>query len=136
MAGNQPNPLPAWRARSPLNLTPPLHNLPQSFDKLFPKFDPADNIVVDDHLQSFYLVLEGLRAREYEDVVCRLFPHTLKGAVASWYFGLPANSIPKWDIFERIFRSKYTAQKTHASLMKGLGLLRKGKNEKLRCFTQ
>ena len=136
MAGNQPNPLPAWRARSPLNLTPPLHNLPQAFDNLLPKFDPADNIAIDDHIQIFYLALEGLRAGEYEDVVCRLFPHTLKGAAASWYFGLPANSIPNWDIFERVFRSKYTTQKTHASLMKGLVLLRKEKNEKVHSFTQ
>ena len=111
MDGNQPNPVPAWRARSPLNLTPPLHNLPQAFDKLLPKFDPVENIAVDDHLQSFYLALEGIRAREYEDVVCRLFPHTLKGAAASWYFSLPANSIHDWDTFERIFRSKYTTQK-------------------------
>ena len=57
MAGNQPNPLPAWRARSPLNLNPPLHDLPQAFDKLLPKFDPIDNIAVDDHLQGFYLAL-------------------------------------------------------------------------------
>ena len=77
MVGNQPNPLPAWRARSPLKLTPPLHNLPQAFDKLLPMFDPADKFDVDDHLQRFYLALEGLRAGEYEDVVCRLFPHTL-----------------------------------------------------------
>ena len=79
MAGinvNQPNPLPAWRARSPLNLTPPLHNLPQTFDKFLPKFDPDAKTAVDDHLQSFYLAVEGLRAGEYEDVVCRLFPHT------------------------------------------------------------
>ena len=99
MAGNQPNPLSAWKARSPLNLTPPLHNLPQAFDKLLPKFDPEEGIAVDDHLQSFYLALEGLRAREYEDVVCRLFPHTLKGAAVPWYFGLPANSIPDWNTF-------------------------------------
>ena len=128
MAGinaNQPNPLPIWRARSPLNLTLPLHNLPQAFDKLLPRFDPEERTAVDDHLQSFYLALEGLRAGEYEDVVCRLFPHTLKGAVASWYFSLPANSIPDWNTFERIFRNKYAAQRTHASLMKGLGLLRK-----------
>ena len=125
MAGNQPNPMPAWRARSPLNLTPPLHNLPQGFDKLLRKFDTEERTVVDDHLQSFYLEVEGLRAGEYEDVVCRLFPHTLKGAAASWYFGFPANSIPNWDTFERVFRSIYIAQKTHASLMKGLGLLRK-----------
>ena len=109
MAGinvNQPSPLLAWRARSPLNLTPPLYNLPQAFDKLLPKFDPDEKTVVDDHLQSFYLAVEGLRAGEYEDVVCRLFPHTLKGAATSWYFSFPANSIPDWDTFERTFRSK------------------------------
>ena len=139
MAGinvNQPKPLPAWRARSPLNLTPPLHNLPHTFEKLLPKFDPNERTAVDDHLQSFYLAIEGLRAGEYEDVVCRLFPHTLKGAATSWYFSLPANSIPDWDTFERVFRSKYTAKKMHASLMKGLGLLRKEKNEKVRHVCQ
>ena len=139
MAGinvNQPNPLPAWRARSPLNLTPPLHNLPQDFDKLLPKFDPDEKTTVDDHLQSFYLAIEGLRAGEYEDVVCRLFPHTLKGAAASWYFALPVNSTLDWNTFERIFKNKYAAQRTHASLMKGISLLRKGKNEKVQSFTQ
>ena len=69
-------------------------------------------------------------------MVCRLFPHTLKGAAASWYFSLPANSIPEWETFERVFRGKYTTQKTHASLMKGLGLLRKERNEKVHSFTQ
>ena len=131
---NQPNPPPSWKDRSPLNPTPPLHNLPQSFEKLLPKFDPDEKVVIDDHLQSFYLEIEGLRDREYEDVVCRLFPHTLKGAAASWYFGLSTNSIPDWDTFERIFRSKYAAQKTHASLMKGLGTLKKEKNEKVHHF--
>ena len=104
---NQPNPPPAWRARSPLNLTPPLHDLPQDFEKMLPKFDPSENILVDDHLQSFYLAIEGLRAREHEDVVYRLFPHTLKGAETSWYFALIANLITDWDTFERIFKSKY-----------------------------
>ena len=134
MAGinvNQPNPLPAWRARSPLNLTPLLHNLPQAFEKLLPKLDPDEKIVVDDHLQSFYLEIEGLRAREYEDLVCRLFPHTLKGVVASWYFGFPAKSIPDWDTFERIFRSKYAAQKMQATIMKGLCSLKKERKEKV-----
>ena len=39
---NQPPPPPAWRARSPLNLAPPLHDLPQAFDKMLPKFDPSE----------------------------------------------------------------------------------------------
>ena len=59
---NPPNPPPAWKARSPLNLTPPLHDLPQAFEKLLPKFDPNVKILVDDHLQSFYLEIEGLKA--------------------------------------------------------------------------
>ena len=83
-----------------------------------------------------YLALEGLRDGEYEDVVCRLFPHTLKGVATSWYFSFPPNSIPDWDTFERTFRIKYSTQKTHASLMKGLGLLRKEKDEKVHHFTQ
>ena len=47
---NQPPPQPAWRARSPLNLTPPLHDLPQDFDMMLPKFEPSEGILVDDHL--------------------------------------------------------------------------------------
>ena len=95
---------------------------------MLPKFYPSEIILVDDHLQSFYL------AGEHEDVVYRLFPHTLKGAVASWYFALPANSIPDWDTFERIFKSKYAAQ--NAALMKGLGALKKERKEKVHNFTQ
>ena len=62
--------------------------MPQSFDKSLPKFEPNEGILVDDHLQSFYLALERLQATEHEDVVCRLFPHTLKGKESSWYFSL------------------------------------------------
>ena len=98
---------------------------PQAFEKMLPKFDPNEKILVDDLLQSFYLEIKGLRAGEHEDVVCIIFPHTLKGEATSWYFGFPANSIPDWDTFERIFRIKYAAQKTHASLMKGLYSLNK-----------
>ena len=135
---NQPNPAnppPAWKSRSPLNLTPSLHELPQDFEKLLPKFDPNEKVAVDDHFQSFYLEIERLRAWEYEDVVCRFFPYTLKGATGSWYFGFPANSILDWDTFERIFRSKYATQKTHAALMKGLCTLKKERKEKVHSFT-
>ena len=91
------------------------------------KFEPSEGILMDDHLQSFYLALEGLQEAEHEDVVCRLFPHTLKGKVASWYFYLPANSITIWNIFERLLRSKYGIKKTHVALMKGLIAIKKEK---------
>ena len=69
---------------------------------MLPKFDPSENILVDDDLQSFYLAIEGLRAGEHEDVVCILFPHTLKGVAASCFFALPANSITYWDTLKNI----------------------------------
>ena len=50
---NQPPPPPAWRAISPLNFTPPLHAIPHNFDKVLPKFEPNEGILVEDHLQSF-----------------------------------------------------------------------------------
>ena len=71
------------------------------------------------------MAIEGLMDGEYEDVVCRLFPHTLKGAAVSWYFGFPTNSNPDWDTLESTFKSKYATQKTHAALMKGLCTLKK-----------
>ena len=49
---NQPPPPPAWRARSPLNLTPPLHDLPQDFDKMLPKFELGEGVLVDYELGS------------------------------------------------------------------------------------
>ena len=94
MNANHPPPPPTWRAISPLNLTPPLHAMPHNFDKSLPKFEPNEGIFVDDHLQSFYLALEGPQVAEHEDAVYILFPHTLKGKAASCYLSLQENSIP------------------------------------------
>ena len=120
---NQPNPPPAWRARTPLNLDTPLHALPQNAEKDLPKFDPEKGISVDDHLQSFYLDLEILVV-EHEDVVCQLFPHTFEAKASAWYFGLQGNLITNWDTFERVFKVKFGSQQTTATLMKELFALR------------
>ena len=69
---NPPNPPLAWKARSPLNLAPLLHDLPQAFEMMLPKFDPNENILLDDHLQSFYLAIEGLKAGEHEAYSCSI----------------------------------------------------------------
>ena len=59
---NAPNPPPSWKARSPLNLAPPFHDLPQAFEKMLPKFDPNEKMLVDDHLQSFDLAIKMFRS--------------------------------------------------------------------------
>ena len=124
---NQPNlPASTWRDRTPLNLAPQVHALSQNYEKSLPRFDPGEGISVDDHLQSFFLVLEALEV-EHEDVVCSIFPHTLKGKSMSWYFGLHANSITDWDTFERMFKNKFCSQRTTVALMKELLALKKEK---------
>ena len=128
---NQPPPQPAWRAMSPLNLTPPLHDLPQAFDKMLSKFEPSEGILVHDHLHSFDLAIKGLLDREHEDVVCRLFPQVLKGKAALWYFALPANSIKDWNTFERMFRSKYAVQKNSCSLNEAVMCSKERKKRKI-----
>ena len=111
-----------------------MHALPQNYEKSLPRFDPGEGISVDDHLQSFFLVLEAL-AVEHEDVVCSLFPHTLKGKATSWYFGLQKNSITNWDTSEIMFKRKFCSQRTTAALMKELLALKKEKKEKVQDFT-
>ena len=86
------------------------------------------------HLQIFFLALEVLSAGEHKDVVCRLFPHTLKGKAASWYFVLWANSITNWNMFERLFKNKFGCQRTTATLMKELLALKMEKKEKVLDF--
>ena len=81
---NNPPPQPAWRARTPLNLTPLLHDLPPHPKNSLPKFYLGEDIPLYDHFQIFFLVLEGLTV-EHEDVVCRLFPHSLKDKATSFF---------------------------------------------------
>ena len=89
-----------------------------------------EGIDVDDHLQSFFLVLEVLSAGEHKDVVCILFPHTLKGKATSWYFGQQENSITNWNMFEILFKNKFGHQITTATMMKELLSLKMEKKRK------
>ena len=124
---NQPNPpAPTSRDIKPLNLAPLVHAFPHNYENSLPRFDLGEGISVDDHLESFFLVLEALEF-EHEDVVCRFFPHTLKGKAVSWYFGLQANSIIDWDTLERMFKNKFCSQRTTTALMKELLSLKREK---------
>ena len=110
---------PTWRARTPLNLAAPLHDLRKNPEKVLPKFDHGKGVSIEDHLQNFYLALNLLNV-DHEDMVCRLFQYTFKPKASSWYFSLQANSIVNWDSFEKAFLGKFGNHKTVATLMKEL----------------
>ena len=51
---------PTWREITPLYLDAPLHDLSNHSEQVLPKFDPEKGIYIEDHLKSFYLVLNLL----------------------------------------------------------------------------
>ena len=125
----------AWRARTPLILEVPLHDLSKHPERVLPKFDPGKGIFAEDHLKSFFLALDILNV-EHEDVVCRLFQYTFEPKSSSWYFSLQADSIANLDGFKRVFISKFGNQKTVATLMKELLSMRMERKEKVQDFNQ
>ena len=51
MAGNVNQP--SWRARTPLNITAPLHDLPKHLERVLPEFDPGKGVSLEDHLKGW-----------------------------------------------------------------------------------
>ena len=49
---------------------------------------------------------------EHEDVVCRLFPHTLQGKATKWFFKLAPGSITSWDKFAEAFLAEFSVEET------------------------
>lgn len=69
-----------------------------------------------------------------EDVVIRLFPYTLQGAVGSWYFSLPPMSINSWDAFQEQFLTKFRDDRSTATLINDLSNLKSESKEPIKDF--
>jgi hypothetical protein len=69
--------------------------LPKHLEKLFPKFDPGNDILPKHHINKFMLVINLMNV-QHEDVVCRLSCFTLQGKASSWFFSLVPRSITSW----------------------------------------
>ena len=79
-----------------------LHPLPKHPERLLAKFDPDDDVLLEDHVKKFMIALNLMNV-EYEDVVYILFPHTLKGKALTWFFNLALRSITSWKQCEEAF---------------------------------
>ena len=60
----------------------PLSKLPAHPKKWLPKFNPNIGLLAKEHINNFMLSI-NLNGVMEEDVVIRLFPYTLQGAVGS-----------------------------------------------------
>ena len=73
---------------------------------------------------------------EHEDVVCRLFPHTLQGKATKWFFNLAPGSITSWDKFEEALMAEFSEEETPGILLLDLSGIRMNENKKVKYFNE
>ena len=100
-----------WLTIDAIAIPGPTHPLPKKPQKFLPKYDPDDDISPEHHIKQFMDALKLMNV-EHEDVVCRLFPHTLQGKARKWFFNLAPGSITSWDKFEEAFMAEFSVEET------------------------
>jgi hypothetical protein len=105
-----------------------LHNFPDNYLKLLPRFNGEDEITTLEHLSTFDYFIDN-QGLEHEDVYMRIFVQTFEGEVRTWFKGLPPNSIDSWDALESTFLRQWGEKKDHLYFLTEFGNLKKKHNE-------
>ena len=90
-------------------------------------------MLAEEHINNFMLSI-NLNGVTNEDAVVRLFPYTLQGTAGSWYFSLPSGSITSWDIFQEQFLTKFSDDRSTATLINDLSNLMAESKEPIKDF--
>ena len=87
-------------------------SFPNHPHKFLPKYDPDDAVLPECHIKQLMNAL-NLMNIEHEDVVYGLFPHTLKGKAAKWFFNLAPRSITPGNNLKRHLWHSLVMKKHH-----------------------
>jgi hypothetical protein len=124
-----------WLTIDSIALPSPTHPLSKKPQNFIPKYDLDDNISREQHIKQFMDALKLMNV-EHEDVVCRLFPHTLQGKATKWFFNLAPRSVTSWDKFEEAFVAEFSVEETPGILPLDLLGIRMNENEKVKYFNE
>jgi hypothetical protein len=105
MEANRP-----WLVTDAIVILSSNHPLTKHSKKILPKFDPDNDVLLEDHIKHFMIYLRLLNL-EHEDVVCRLFPYTFEGKASTWFFSLSQRYITCWKQFEAAFMTQFGVDK-------------------------
>jgi hypothetical protein len=111
------------------------HPLPKHLEKLLAKFDPNNDVTLEDHIKQFMLSLRLMDVQD-EDVVFRLFPYTFVAQASTWFFNLAAGFIASWKQFETTFLSQFGDDRTSGVIVLELSRIIFDKKEKFKYFNQ
>jgi hypothetical protein len=95
---------------APLNIPVNLHDFPDNYLKLLPRFNGEGETTTLEHLETFDYFTDN-QGLEYEYVYMRIFFQTFEGEVRTWFKGFPPNSINSWDALETAFLSNGVKRK-------------------------
>ena len=96
-----------WITIDAISIPGPAHPFPKKPQKFLPKYDPDDDVLPEYHIKQFMDALNLMNV-EHENVVCRLFPHTLQGNATKWFFNLAPRSITSWKKIEEAFMAEFS----------------------------
>lgn len=111
------------------------HPLRKHLEKIIPKFDPNNDVLLEDHIKQFMISLRLMNVGN-EDVVCRLFSDVFVGKESMQFFSLIARSIRYWKQFETTFLTQFGDDKTPRVLFLDISRIKINKREKIKYFNQ
>ena len=116
---------------SPFIVSITSHPLPSKFktptlDSYNGTWDPYDHITTFKKTMHFQGVLD--------EIMCRVFPTTLKGLVRVWFRKLPPNTINSCKELSKLFVNNFVKWQRHKRSSSNLLNIEQGENESLRPF--
>jgi len=88
---------------APLVLPQPVNSLPpRDYLKYMPKFTGEEDIIVEEHITSFYSYADNQNI-ENEDVLMRVFVQILFGEARKWFRGMAPGSITGIEALDEAF---------------------------------
>ena len=100
-----------------------------------PQLEPFDRLKdPQDHLNTFKTTL-GLQ-QPPDEILCRSFPTTLKGAAKEWFTKLPTSSIDDFEQLSNAFLRHFIGGQRPKRLADHLLTIRQGERETLRSYAK
>ena len=104
---------------------PPKFKMPSldSYDGARDPFDHITTFKTTMHLQGVL-----------DEIMCRVFPTTLKGLTRVWFSKIPPNSVSSFEDLSKLFVNNFIGGQRHKRSSSSLLTIEQGENESLRSF--
>ena len=107
------------------------HPLPSKFK--MPSLDSYDRMCDPfDHIATFKTTmhLQGV----LDEIMCRVFPTTLKGPARVWFSKIPPNTVDSFEELSKLFVNNFIEGQRHKHSLSNLLTIEQGENESLWSF--